>query len=144
MGGRRERTSICPPLEIGTKNQNFIENLTSATQLGLIDLIIAMTVYFPVRHSHCTRSRFTVLVSYSGELADRHLSAEVGCETCEQIVLLLAFTAFKDVLGTRFGSLALKIVSLESEKIIIGYLESEKIGSPESEKSGPYRSIPGT
>jgi len=34
---------------------------------------------------------------------------------------------FKDVLGTRFGS-----------------LESKKIGSLESEKSGPYRSIPGT
>jgi len=38
---------------------------------------------------------------------------------------------FKDVLGTRFGS-------LESEKIIIGYPEpeSEKIGSLELEKSG--------
>jgi len=36
---------------------------------------------------------------------------------------------FKGVLGTRFGS-------LESEKIIIGSLESEK--------SGPYRSIPVT
>jgi len=38
----------------------------------------------------------------------------------------------------------LKIRSLESEKIIIGSLESEKIGSLESEKSGPYRSILGT
>jgi len=37
---------------------------------------------------------------------------------------------------TRFGSLELKIGSLESEKIIIGSLESEK--------SGLYRSIPGT
>ena len=44
---------------------------------------------------------------------------------------------FKGVLGTRFGSLELKIGSLESEKIIIGSLESEKIGSRESEKSGP-------
>jgi len=35
----------------------------------------------------------------------------------------------------------LKIGSLESEKIIIGSLELEKIGSVESEKSGPYRSI---
>ena len=41
-----------------------------------------------------------------------------------------------------FGSLDLKIRSLESEKIIIGCLESEKIGSLESEKSSPYRSIP--
>jgi len=38
----------------------------------------------------------------------------------------------------------LKIGSLESEKIIIWSLESEKIRSLESEKSGPYKSIPGT
>jgi len=37
-----------PPLEIGTKIQNFIENLTSTAQLRLIDLIIAMTVYLPL------------------------------------------------------------------------------------------------
>jgi len=41
-------------------------------------------------------------------------------------------------------SLELKIGSLESEKVIIGYLESEKIGTLASEKSGPCRSIPGT
>jgi len=35
----------------------------------------------------------------------------------------------------------LKIGSLESEKIIIGSQELEKIGSVESGKSGPYRSI---
>jgi len=40
------------------------------------------------------------------------------------------------VLGTRFGSLELKIRSLESEKVVTGSLESEK--------SSPYRSIPGT
>ena len=51
---------------------------------------------------------------------------------------------FKVVFGTRIGSLELKIGSLESEKIIIWCLESEKIGSLELEKSGPYRSIPGT
>jgi len=38
----------------------------------------------------------------------------------------------------------LKIGSLESEKIIIGSLESGKIGYLESEKSVPCRSIPGT
>jgi len=38
----------------------------------------------------------------------------------------------------------LKIESLESGKIIIGPPESKKIGSLESEKSGPYKSIPGT
>jgi len=30
-----------------------------------------MTVYLPVWYSHCTRSGFTVLVSYSGERAGR-------------------------------------------------------------------------
>ena len=48
------------------------------------------------------------------------------------------------VLGTRVGSLEFQIGSLESEKIIIGSLTSEKIGSLKSEKSGLYRSIPGT
>jgi len=33
---------------------------------------------------------------------------------------------------------------LKSEKIIIGFLNSEKIGSLESEKSGPYKSKPGS
>jgi len=35
----------------------------------------------------------------------------------------------------------LKVGSLESAKIVIGSLESQKIGSPDSEKSGLYRSI---
>ena len=43
---------------------------------------------------------------------------------------------FWGVSGTQFGSLKLKIGSLESKQIIIGSLESEK--------SGPYRSIPDT
>jgi len=43
---------------------------------------------------------------------------------------------FLGVLETRFGSLELKIGSPESEKIIIGSLESEK--------SGPYRFTSGT
>jgi len=51
---------------------------------------------------------------------------------------------FQGVLGTRFGSLELKIASLASEKIIIGPLESEKIGSLEQEKSGPCSFILGT
>jgi len=50
---------------------------------------------------------------------------------------LLISGFFKGVLGTRFGSLEFQIGSLESEKIINGSLDSEKIGSLESEKSGP-------
>jgi len=38
----------------------------------------------------------------------------------------------------------LKIGYSKSEKIIIESLESDKTGSLESEKSGPYRSIPRT
>jgi len=40
MGVRRGEAGI--PLEIGMKNQKFLENLKSATQLRLIDLILAM------------------------------------------------------------------------------------------------------
>jgi len=36
------------PLEIGIKNPNFLENLKSAAQFRLIDLILAKTVYLPV------------------------------------------------------------------------------------------------
>ena len=43
---------------------------------------------------------------------------------------------FSSVSGTRFGSLEVKIGSLESEKLIIGSLKSEK--------SGSYRCILGT
>jgi len=41
----------------------------TSDQFRLIDLFLAITVYFPVRHSNCARTRFTVLVSYSAELA---------------------------------------------------------------------------
>jgi len=45
--------------------------MKSAAQFPVNDLILAMTSYLPVRHSHCTKTRFTVLVSWSGELAVR-------------------------------------------------------------------------
>jgi len=50
------------PLEIETKNENFLEKLKSAAQFQSIDLILAMAAYLPVWHSHCTQARFTVLV----------------------------------------------------------------------------------
>ena len=40
-----------PPLEIGSKNHTFLENLKSALLFRLIDLIPAMTVYLTVIHS---------------------------------------------------------------------------------------------
>jgi len=57
VGVRRGKTGICTPLEIGTKNQNFPKILTSAAQFRLIDLFLAMTLYLPQLHSHCTRQR---------------------------------------------------------------------------------------
>jgi len=48
----------------------------------------------------------------------------------------IIFRFFQGILGTRFGSLEFQIGFLQSEKIIIGSLKSEK--------SGPYRSILGT
>jgi len=41
------KTGIFPSLEIETKNQNFLDNFTSAAQFRLTDLILAMTVYLP-------------------------------------------------------------------------------------------------
>jgi len=70
---------------------------------------------------------------------DKHCFCPYFCS--EILYLLQGF--FKGVLGTRFGSLDFKIGSLESEKIIIGSLDTGKIGYLELEKSGPYRSIPG-
>jgi len=43
--------------------------MKSVAQFRLINIILAITVYWPVRQSHCTRARFTVLVSCSKELA---------------------------------------------------------------------------
>jgi len=42
------KIGISPPLEIGTKDQNFFENLELAANFGVIHLIIALTVYLSV------------------------------------------------------------------------------------------------
>jgi len=54
--------------EIGTKSLKFLENLKSTAKFLLVYLILAVTIYLPVSHLHCTRVRFTVLESYSSEL----------------------------------------------------------------------------
>ena len=69
MGVRKGGNEHSLPLDIGTKKQNFLENLTSAAPFRLIYLFLAMTVYQPVRNSRCTRASFTVVVSCSAELA---------------------------------------------------------------------------
>ena len=58
--------------------------------------------------------------------------------------MLPAIRVFLSCFRKPIRALESKIGSLELEKIIIGSLDSEKIESLESEKSGPYRSIPGT
>ena len=40
-----------------------------------------MTVYLPVRHSHCTRARFTILVPCSSELAGSTAWPNVGADS---------------------------------------------------------------
>jgi len=45
---RGYKTGICPTLEIENKKQNFLENVNSAAQFGLIHLILAMAVYLTV------------------------------------------------------------------------------------------------
>jgi len=54
-------------MEIGIKKQIFLAKPEVGIKLRLIDLILAMTVFLPVWHSHCTRVRFTVIVSCSDE-----------------------------------------------------------------------------
>ena len=48
MGVRKEGKPGIYPLEIGTKNQKFLENPKSAAKFRLIDLIHAVVVYLLV------------------------------------------------------------------------------------------------
>jgi len=52
VGVRRGKNGHCPSVETGNKHQNFLENSTSAAQFRLIDVFLAMTVYF--RYDTCT------------------------------------------------------------------------------------------
>ena len=63
------KRAFAPRLEIGIKNQIFLEKLEVGILIPIIDLILAMTVFLLVWNSHCTRDRFTVVVLCSDELA---------------------------------------------------------------------------
>jgi len=80
------------PLEIGTKTQTFL-----ARKRKISSLILAMTVCWPIWHSHCTKVRFTVLVITCGDELAIHLipslTAGAGSETRERIVLILTFVS---------------------------------------------------
>jgi len=86
---------ICPSLEIVTKNQNF------RAQFRLIDLFLATTVYLPVWQSHCTRARFTVLVSCSDEIADH--SCPLLCLQGQVRVARLAFVGQMSEIWLQIG-----------------------------------------
>ena len=75
---RGRQNGHLPPLEIETKKQKFVENLKSAVQLRLVRLILAMTVWLPIWHSHCTRLRFAIPVTCSDALA-LHLIRFFAC-----------------------------------------------------------------
>ena len=75
MGVRRARgqnRNLPPALKLGLWNKYFWKKMKSAS-FRLIDLILAMTVFLPVWNSHCTRVRFTIIVSCSDELAFPHV-----------------------------------------------------------------------
>jgi len=57
------------PWKLGLRTKYFWKNLKLASKFRLIDLILAMRVLLPLLNSHCTRVRFTVIVSCSDELA---------------------------------------------------------------------------
>ena len=67
---RGAKRTFAPLWKLGLRTKFFYKTWR---QQFIIDLFLAMTVYFPLWHSHCRRGRFTVLVSCSGELAVRSL-----------------------------------------------------------------------
>jgi len=54
-----------------SKTSKLIENLKLAAKFRLINLIVALTFHLPSWHRHCTRTRFTVVVSCNDEIAVR-------------------------------------------------------------------------
>jgi len=58
MAVRRGGKTGISPLEIGTKNQKFLENLKLAPKFWSIHLILVMTVYLPVWHFFFRLSEF--------------------------------------------------------------------------------------
>jgi len=69
--GRRQgwKTGICPPLEIGIKNQIFLEKTEVGIFIPIFWFDSCNDSFLPVWNSHRTRVRFTVIVSCSDEFA---------------------------------------------------------------------------
>ena len=69
MGIRRRSKSGISPLEIGTKNQIFLEKPEVGILIPINWFDSCNDSFLPVWNSHCTRVRFTDIVSCSDELA---------------------------------------------------------------------------
>jgi len=54
-----------------SKTSKLIENAKLAVKFRLINLNVSMTLYLPSWHRHCTRTRFTVVVSCNDLIAVR-------------------------------------------------------------------------
>jgi len=68
-GQGRQNGHLSPAWTLGLRTEYFWKNLKSGSYFRLIDLILAKTIFLLVWNSHCTRVRFTVVVSGSDELA---------------------------------------------------------------------------
>jgi len=68
-GPGRQNGHLPPAWKLGLRTKYFWIKLKSVSWFQLIDLILAMTVFLPVWNLHCTRVRFTVVVSCNDELA---------------------------------------------------------------------------
>jgi len=94
------------PLEIGSKNQNFLESLNLAAKFRLIQSIL-VSVYLSIWH--CSRARFTVLVSCN-DIAVR--SCQLLC--LQSQVLKLASGLFHWWSSLRNNSTAINVETFAS------------------------------
>ena len=105
MGVRRGAKRAFSALEIETKNEECLEKLESAAQFRSLDLMLAIAVYLPVWDSHCTQSRFTVLVLCTDELAVHscpflRLLFPVRCATAQYHLTIIAVKSHSRALAT--------------------------------------------
>ena len=62
-------------LGLGTKN---VRKSEATSRFRLIDLFLAITLYLPVWHSHCTNASFTILVWFKNFKDNKTFSKDQG------------------------------------------------------------------
>jgi len=96
-GHGRQNGYLHPAWKLGLRTKYFWKNLKSASYYRLIDLILAMTVFFVGMKLTLHKSQvYSCSVTQwwaCSSLVSPPLPAEVGCESRERIVLLLVFIA---------------------------------------------------